>query len=372
MASPTPTTSFLTPTSTPHCTTFTPDSNGYVPPQACNAQWSYSPSYPAALALSTLFGFLTLTHIFLAFIFRKPFCWVIIMACAWETTAFILRALASRDQQSEAYAISSQLLFLLAPLWVNAFVYMVAGRLVYALHPDKEIWGVKAISLGTWFVWLDILSFVVQGAGGMMLSSENEEKVMSAGKNIYMTGVGLQQFFILVFVGLIGKFHVDLLRLEKQGVFPQEKTGNGKRAKMWKCVTYSLYVVLALITMRIIFRLVEFSGGVDPATNELPFKEGYALGLDAVPMGLAIVVLAVVHPSTVLRGEGSDFPSRKERKAEKKEKKAAKKDMKRAKKEGKNEVEMDIRYVGADRGGNGKELIGRGGQMGQRGLRNTV
>jgi hypothetical protein len=101
-----------------------------------------------------------------------------------------------------------------------------------------------------------------------------------------------------------------------------------------------LYAVLMLITMRIVFRLVEFSGGVDSESNSLPFKERYALGLDAFPMVLAILILAVIHPGLVLRGEGSEFPSRKERKAEKKEQKAEKKEAKRAKKEGKYDVEM--------------------------------
>jgi hypothetical protein len=46
----------------------------------------------------------------------------------------------------------------------------------------------------------------------------------------------------------------------------------------------------------------------------------------------------------VFRGEGSEFQSRKEKKAEKKERKAEKKDMMRAKKDGRSDVEMDLRY----------------------------
>ena len=70
------------------------------------------------------------------------------------------------------------------------------------------------------------------------------------------------------------------LRLDRAGLLVG--TGLSRRQGMWKWVTYSLYAVLALITMRIIFRLVEFSGGVEPGENELPYKEGYVLGLDAV------------------------------------------------------------------------------------------
>jgi hypothetical protein len=279
------------------------------------------------------------------------------MASTWETAAFILRSLGSQHQQSSAYATASQLLFLLAPLWINAFVYMTAGRLIYYLHPERKIWKFKAISLGKWFVWLDIFSFVVQGAGGMLLNPGNDAKTMDAGKKIYMSGVGVQEFFILLFTGLIVKFHFDALRLERQGMLEVAR-GSGKRGQMWKWLTYSLYAVLMLITMRIIFRLAEFSGGVDPASNSLPFKEGYALGLDAFPMVLAILILAVIHPGLVLRGEGSEFPSRKERKAEKKERKAEKKELKRARKEGKCDVEMFARSTTDGMRGSDEGLVG--------------
>jgi hypothetical protein len=332
-----------TSTSTASCTTIVPGPHGYVPPEACNANWSYSPSFPAALAFAVPFGILTLAHLALAIIHRKRFCWVIVMATAWEFAAFIMRAMGSRNQQSEALGTGSQLLFLLAPLWINAFVYMTAGRLIYTFHPDKRVWGIKAISLGKWFVWLDIVSFLIQATGGVMLNPGNDAETMDAGKKIYMSGVGVQQGFIFLFLGLIVKFHLDALVLDRQGLLP---SGIGsKKNQMWKWLTYALYVVLALITMRIVFRLIEFSGGVDPANNKLPFEEKYALGLDAFPMVLAILILAVVHPGLVLRGPESEFPTRKERKAEKKAIKAEKKEMKRARKEGRMGIEMNASYA---------------------------
>jgi hypothetical protein len=350
-------TSTSPPTSTPSCLTFTPGPHGYVPPEACNAQWAYSPSFSAAIALSVIFALLTLAHLALAIVFRKRFCWVIIMASTWETVAFTLRSLGSHNQQSEAYSIGSQLLFLLAPLWVNAFVYMTAGRLIYAFHPDQKIWGFKATSLGKWFVWLDVFSFIVQGAGGSMLGPGNDAKTMDAGKKVYMIGVGVQELFILLFSSLIVKFHIDALVLDRQGLLPI-RTGSGRTGGMWKWLTYSLYAVLVLITIRIIFRLVEFSGGIEPANNKLPFEEGYALGLDAVPMVLAILILAVVHPGLVLRGEGSDFPTRKEMKAEKKALKAAVMERQRMKREGTLDVEMDVRRTNADMRGSEERLVG--------------
>ncbi|KAH8636559.1 hypothetical protein IG631_08394 [Alternaria alternata] len=214
---------------TTQCTTAVPGPYGYVPPSSCNALHLYKPSFSAAVAFAVLFGLLIIVHSLLAILYRKSFCWVIIMGAIWELASFILRSLGTRDQQNEAYATASTLLFLLAPLWINAFVYMTAGRLVYFLYPKNRLWGIEAVKMGRWFVWLDILSFIVQAAGGLMMNQENGAKVIEIGKNVYMSGVGVQQLFILIFLGMIVKFHVDVLELERDG---QLCDANGSRRRI--------------------------------------------------------------------------------------------------------------------------------------------
>jgi hypothetical protein len=329
MATPTSTSPASTTTSAPteSCTTAVPGRYGYVPPEACNAQWAYAPSFAAAVAFATLFGLLTLAHIGLAVLFRKGFCWVMIMGVAWELIAFVLRALAAHNQQSSVLAITNTLFFLLAPLWINAYAYMTAGRLIWTYHPEKKVWGFKAISIGKYFVWLDIVSFLIQAVGGTMLAPSNSADAQKHGKNIYMCGVGIQQGFIVLFTALIVRFQLEVQRLDPLNA--------GIRAKRWLWVTFALYAALILITVRIIFRLVEFSAGTG-VNNPLPYHEEYALVLDAFPMTLAILILAVVHPGLALKGPESELPSRKEKKAEKKRAKAEKKALKEDRKKAKN------------------------------------
>ena len=48
----------------PECSqTITPDSNGYVPPGSCNAQYNYYPSFAAALVATIFFGIVAFVHI---------------------------------------------------------------------------------------------------------------------------------------------------------------------------------------------------------------------------------------------------------------------------------------------------------------------
>lgn len=101
----------------PECTTAVPGQFGRVGDySACNAYYTYNPSFAAAILFSVLFGILTVGHIFQAFWYRKHFTWVVITGVLFELTSFVCRTLGSRNQQNVGLVTASQLLFLLAPL----------------------------------------------------------------------------------------------------------------------------------------------------------------------------------------------------------------------------------------------------------------
>lgn len=287
-----------------------------------------------------MFGLVTTGHVIEAFLYKKRFCWVLIMGAAWELASFVTRALGAHNQQSQSLIIVSQLLLLLAPLWVNAFAYMTVGRLIHFFHPSQRVGRVKGSSVAKYFVWADIVSFLVQGTGGSMLSPGSSAHTMKIGLDTYMAGVGLQEGFILVFIGLIVKFQRDMLEVERKG---EVRLGRER----WRGLVWTLYAVLVLISVRIIYRLIEYSRGTNPS-NPLPFHEAYTYALDGLPMFLAIFILNVMHPGRVLTGPDSEFPklSRQEKKLLKAQNKAAKADKKAAKKKGKGATLTDERGCG--------------------------
>jgi hypothetical protein len=88
---------------------------------------------------------------------------------------------------------------------------------------------------------------------------------------------------------------------------------------------------------------VEFSAGIDPNSNPLPFHEWYFYVFDATPMLFALTLMNLVHPGRILVGTGSEFPKGPSRK-EKREAKRAKKDTARARKA---ERRMAKKHMGA-------------------------
>jgi len=182
-------------------------------------------------------------------------------------------------------------LIILSPLWVNAFAYMVMGRLVYYWLPTRSIWKVKARTMTKWFVWFDVISFFIQAGGGSLLDGD-DANLANIGKNVYMGGIGLQQAFLTLFFCIMIKFNIEVRRI---GIH---------RPTSWQTQLYALYAVLLLITTRIIFRLVEFTAG---AEGPIPRNESFVYALEAFPMLLAITVFAVFHPGRSLVGPESEF-----------------------------------------------------------------
>jgi hypothetical protein len=176
------------------------------------------------------------------------------MGALWETIAFAIHSLGSRDQQQIAYATVWSVLFLLAPLWVNAFAYMTFARMVLYWHPEGKIAGFRAKAIAKWFVLADIICFIVQGAGGIMASPTSSDQIIKVGLNIYLSGMGAQQFFILVFLGLMYAFQKRCSQVEGSS-FGRD----GKRS--WRPLLYSQYAVLVCISVSLILLWLRLLGG---------------------------------------------------------------------------------------------------------------
>ncbi|KAJ5635962.1 uncharacterized protein N7484_009275 [Penicillium longicatenatum] len=294
-----------------------PGKNGYLPPESCDVILYYVPSFAAAILFCALYGLTTIVHIIQAVVYKKGYAWVVIMGSAWELGAFVFRTLQTRHQNSDLFDTWFTIFFLLAPIWINAFIYMTLGRMVNFFLPDKKLCRISARRFGVIFICLDILAFLVQLAGAVLSSSTGDSmKMVMLGVHLYMGGIGLQDLFILCFLALTVHLHRKLLQLEINGT-ERDIQKLKHCAYPWRWQFYTIYLALGLITVRIVFRLAQYAQGTS-ASNQVLTHEVYEYVFDAVPMFLALVLLNVFHPGRNLQGPDSKFI--KITRAEKKEK----------------------------------------------------
>jgi RTA1 like protein len=121
-----------------------------------NNSWVYCPSPAASILFATLYGITTTLHIIQATKYHKKICSILIMGGIWETAAYIIRCISIQHPASKGAFDSQFILILLAPLWINAFDYVLLGQMAHFFLLDKKLWGMRAERMGLYFVLLDI------------------------------------------------------------------------------------------------------------------------------------------------------------------------------------------------------------------------
>lgn len=115
--------------------------------------------------------------------------------------------------------------------------------MIYYFIPSRSLFSIPAPIIAAAFVALDFISFIVQLVGGSLAGPGSPAEDQLRAIHIYMGGIGLQEFFIVVFVLLAIRFHWEMnsLRTAKYAVVIPRRG--------WKPLLITLYVTLGLITV---------------------------------------------------------------------------------------------------------------------------
>jgi hypothetical protein len=203
-----------------------------------------------------------------------------------ETIGYIGRILSWKDPCVLGPYIMQTLLLLLGPALFAASIYMILGRIILLTGGEKY-----SVVRRTWltkiFVGGDVLCFLMQGAGGgIMSSADGDHDKTKMGENLIVGGLFVQLAFFGFFVIAAAIFQFrgrDFLR-------------NLPASIPWKKHLYVLYVTSIFILIRSIFRVIEYLQGND----------GYLLGsevflyiFDSLLMFAVMVAMNVVHPGDI-------------------------------------------------------------------------
>ncbi|KAH7169490.1 RTA1 like protein-domain-containing protein [Fusarium sp. MPI-SDFR-AT-0072] len=271
-------------------------------PQTCHAlnvhdtKWDFCPNLAASCIVIVVFGLATCAHVFQAFRYRKPYCSIMIISGLLQTFAYIFRSLSIQNPASLALYAAWFVLILIAPICTNAFVYMILGRMVWNYTKTGKLLQLSAWRIGQLFVVLDIVAAVIQIYGAATASDiKASQDVILRGLHTYMAGIGVQQFFICIFFLFAICFHKEIRRSAPKSAL---------------LLLYCLYLTVILISARIIFRLVEYSNGLN---SSIPRHEVYQYCLDSLLMFIASCIFNIMHPGRIMAGKQGDLPNKAER-----------------------------------------------------------
>lgn len=201
----------------------------------------------------------------------------------------------------------------IGPAFFSAAIYLCLARIIAIYGPGLSWFTPKFITC--FFVGSDLLSLILQAAGGAIASTANTHSMTQVGINLMIAGLSTQVVsmftFVLVCSQLAWAVHQHP---EKTNTTYAEM----RRSKRFRFFLWSIGICTIAILIRCSFRVAELSKGFNGsiANNEVEF-----MILDGMLMCIVIILLNVAHPGIILgpMWQAGGFHLRKSRAAMSKE-----------------------------------------------------
>lgn len=231
--------------------------------------YRYTPSLAAAIIFTVAFALATIA-ILVQFIIalskkdaakidRKRVLIIIpfIVGGIAEIIAFIARCLGTQHRQSLGPYVANTVLMLVAPPLFAASIYMSLGRIIVMLKMEK--YSVIPIKwLTKIFVFGDVVSFFMQGAGGGLMGA-GSDKSRNTGKGVVVGGLFVQIVFFGVFVIVLALY--QFRSANNASSIATNTRYLPSKWRNWQMYLNVLFASSVLIFVRSIVRVVEFLEG---------------------------------------------------------------------------------------------------------------
>ncbi|GAA6039485.1 hypothetical protein JCM8097_009575 [Rhodosporidiobolus ruineniae] len=258
---------------------------------AADSTWryyAYDPSHALAYVAISLFAVTWICQCAWMYRRRTWYMMPFLIACLGEAVGYGFRRVSADHPTGRGagltWYILQELFIILCPALMCASYYMCFGRIITYVGdkwtPVSSKW-VTAI-----FVTQDVVSFVVQGAGGSLYSSDNTD-LYSTAKAVLVVGFCIQIIGLGIFSIFAGIYHT---RARRAGV----------PSGPWTKCLFTLYAGAVFVLIRGIFRTVEFGTGRGGGQGYLLSREGYYYGLEGLPIFLACAIFCVSYPGNYI------------------------------------------------------------------------
>ncbi|RYP18312.1 hypothetical protein DL765_004032 [Monosporascus sp. GIB2] len=252
--------------------------------------YHYNPSKAAATIFVVAFALSTAMHGYQLVKHRTWYFIPFFLGGICEAIGYVGRIMASTETPDWTLGpyVMQTILILVAAAMLAASIYMVLGRLVRLLQAEHLAF-IPVRWTSKIFVTADVISIIMQGAGGAMLAIAETMDMFQTGENIIVGGLFVQLVAFGVFIAVAGVFYV---RITKNPTRAADTTDAPWRRYLW-----IMFGTTALILIRSVFRLIEYLQGND---GYLMSKEIYLYIFDAVLMLIVMVLYNVYHPSQII------------------------------------------------------------------------
>jgi len=216
----------------------------------------------------------------------------IIGGTALEIVGYLGRILLWQDDFNNNNFIIYLVGLTIGPAFFSAAIYLCLARIISIYGHTLPWFTPKTITI--FFVGCDLMSLILQAAGGAIASTANTHSATQAGINIMIAGLSTQVASMVAFVIVCGQLALAIRRHPEKINTEYAEMRQSKRFRFFLC---SIGVCTIAILIRCSYRVAELSDGFNGsiANNEVEF-----MILDGMLMSIVIILLTVAHPGFIL------------------------------------------------------------------------
>ncbi|KAJ3536791.1 hypothetical protein NMY22_g5878 [Coprinellus aureogranulatus] len=258
--------------------------------------YNYVPSKAAGYVLISLFALSTFAHAGVA-IYRRLW-WIlptIVLCGILELVGWAARIYSSYEPY-EINPFTIQITCtVLGPTPFLAAVFILSGEVIKQMGSAYSRLTPKYYAII--FCTCDVVSLLIQGAGGGIASSaSNQHKDPSVGGNMMLGGIVFQTSVILVFALCCLEYAIRYSKnrpIRKAEYGSTTDSERGEFTKDLKVMVSALVFITLVLFIRAIYRTIELADGW---TGRIISTERYFIVLDAIMIVLGMYTLNVIHP----------------------------------------------------------------------------
>ncbi|PLB36248.1 RTA1 domain-containing protein [Aspergillus candidus] len=261
---------------------------------------NYQPNVAGNLFFVALYGVLLLAQLALG-IFNRT--WSFTIAIIPGLILEILGYLGRYFLHNNPFSFDNFLLYLIcltiAPAFFTAAIYLCLARIII-VHEGEDISRLRPRTYTIIFICCDVISLILQAAGGAVTSIADERSLRDTGVNVMIAGLAFQVVSLALFMALSLEFAYSAWRRSRRTAAVADKEGtyaDVRESLKWKLFLAGLAVATITIFVRSFFRVFELKGGFD---SRLANDEVALMILESGMVAIACICLTVLHPGVAM------------------------------------------------------------------------
>ena len=221
--------------------------------------YDYDPVLGILIAATIIFGLQTAIILIQSIRSRTYFLFWLVLFTACECGGYIAFCAFQQNPSLNSY-LAELILIVLAPNFVTLVNYVVISRIIpWAGFEPKTFLARRGYLVPTFFLSSDLLCLTLQAIGGSQLSKSRSggtfnQSTFNVGRNLTLAGISAQLGFQTIFAFL--------------GMYIYAKMPNRAVRQELRWAWLCMLITMILVSMRNIYRIVEFAGGQHSAIDQ--------------------------------------------------------------------------------------------------------